>query len=73
MLFFNPICQNIITGILQQRVWCPGVAGKSERMHYDGIYVSKSKACTAMVFETIWNCREHFENNVSKECILTVF
>jgi len=37
LLFFNPICQNIITGILQQRVSCTGVAGKSERMHYDGI------------------------------------
>ena len=24
-----------------------------------------------MVFETIWNCRKHFENNVSKACILS--
>ena len=26
-----------------------------------------------MVFETIWNCIENIENNVSKACILTVF
>jgi len=26
-----------------------------------------------IVFETIWNCGEQDENNVSKECIVTVF
>jgi len=26
-----------------------------------------------MVFETIWNCREKNETNVSKACIVTVF
>jgi len=30
-----------------------------------------SKACILIVFETIWNCRENIENNVSKACILT--
>jgi len=25
------------------------------------------------LFETIWNCREHFENNVFKACALKVF
>ena len=29
--------------------------------------------CIRTVFETIWNCREHFENNVSKVCTVTVF
>ena len=31
-----------------------------------------SKACILTVFETIWNCREHFRNNASKEYILTL-
>ena len=26
-----------------------------------------------MEFKTIWNCREHFENNVFKACALKVF
>ena len=30
-------------------------------------------ACILSVFETIWNCREHFENKVSETCALTVF
>ena len=25
------------------------------------------------MFETIWNCENLFENNISKECILTMF
>jgi len=35
--------------------------------------VSYFKACILIAFETIWNCREHFENNVSIACILTAF
>ena len=31
-----------------------------------------SKACIVKVFETIWNCREHLQNNVFKACILVV-
>ena len=31
-----------------------------------------SKVCMLMIFETIWNCRDHFENIVSKACTLAV-
>ena len=31
-----------------------------------------SKICMLMIFETIWNCRDHFENIVSKACTLAM-
>jgi len=44
-------------------------------MHPDGIWndlelqrsiwkQARSHACILPIFETIWNCREHFKNNV---------
>jgi len=31
----------------------------------ENILKTMSKECTVTVFETIWNCREPFENNVT--------
>jgi len=48
-------------------------ATKSNNHSHHQKHSNVSKACIRTLFETIWNCREHFENNVFKACALNVF
>jgi len=48
-------------------------ATKSNNHSHHQKHNNVSKACIRTLFETIWNCREHFENNVFKACALNVF